>query len=60
MERPWNFVWSEGENEQKTLPVGAKVIDKFEELGEGRSLLILGEPGGGKTTTLLELYQIHA
>jgi DNA polymerase III delta prime subunit len=31
------------------------VIDKFDELGTGRTLLILGEPGSGKTTALLEL-----
>ena len=55
VERPWGLTWSDGENEQKSLPVGTRVIDKFEELGEGRSLLILGEPGAGKTTTLLEL-----
>lgn len=31
------------------------VIDKFDSLGEGGTMLILGEPGSGKTTTLLEL-----
>lgn len=40
---------------RQALPSGTKAIDKFDELGEGRTLLILGHPGGGKTTTLLEL-----
>ncbi len=40
---------------QKTLPKGTKVISIFDQLSEGRTLLILGEPGAGKTTTLLEL-----
>ncbi|MEQ9367971.1 MAG: NACHT domain-containing protein [Coleofasciculus chthonoplastes F3-SA18-01] len=40
---------------QKPLPKGTKVISIFDQLGEGRTLLILGEPGAGKTTSLLEL-----
>ncbi len=40
---------------QETLPPGTRVIQKFDELGEGGTMLILGEPGSGKTTTLLEL-----
>lgn len=34
---------------------GTRAIALFDRLGAGRSLLILGEPGAGKTTTLLEL-----
>jgi GTPase SAR1 family protein len=40
---------------QETLPPGTRVIQKFDELGQGGTILILGEPGSGKTTTLLEL-----
>jgi hypothetical protein len=37
------------------LPPDTRLIDKFDEIGAGRTLLILGEPGSGKTITLLEL-----
>jgi len=40
---------------QQPLPKGTNVISIFDQLGERRMLLILGEPGAGKTTTLLEL-----
>ncbi len=53
--RPWGLVWEDLENPQQELPPGTRIIDKFDELGAGRTLLILGQPGSGKTTTLLEL-----
>lgn len=43
------------DQKQETLPPGTLVIQKFDELGQGGTMLILGEPGAGKTTTLLEL-----
>ena len=46
----------------KPLPPGTKVIDKFDQYGDeqnrGSTLLILGNPGSGKTIALLELTHI--
>lgn len=39
----------------ETFPLGKSMLEIFEEIGLGRSLLILGAPGSGKTTMLLEL-----
>ncbi len=39
------------------LSEGTNVTNIFEEMGSGRTLLILGEPGSGKTITLLKLAQ---
>ena len=39
----------------QVFPEGIAAIDIFEEIGAGRTLLILGEPGAGKTVTLLKL-----
>jgi hypothetical protein len=41
--------------ERRRLPQGRRIFDEFTELGEGGTLLILGAPGAGKTTQLLEL-----
>ncbi|HEY9601033.1 MAG TPA: hypothetical protein V6C85_05435 [Allocoleopsis sp.] len=50
---PWNLILETGDESPQPLPEGTKVIDIFDAIGEGRTLLILGEPGSGKTTTLL-------
>jgi hypothetical protein len=52
---PWNVILETEESSPQPLPEGTKVIDIFDQIGAGRTLLILGEPGAGKTTTLLEL-----
>jgi len=52
---PWNVIVETEESSPQPLPEGTKVIDIFDQIGAGRTLLILGEPGAGKTTTLLEL-----
>lgn len=49
---PWAMM---RESTGETLPEGKPMLEIFEEIGMGRSLLILGAPGSGKTTMLLEL-----
>ena len=52
---PFNMALGMVNQAQKTLAPGTQAIEIFDALGEGRSLLILGEPGSGKTITLLQL-----
>lgn len=49
---PWGI---KRENTGETLPAGMTMLEIFEQVGLGRALLILGAPGSGKTTMLLEL-----
>ena len=51
-----NYPWTiKKEATEETLPPGTSMLEIFQEIGLGRSLLILGAPGSGKTTMLLEL-----
>ncbi len=52
---PWNLDLINPDQSCQPLPTGTLVIDVFDQLGEGGTLLILGEPGAGKTITLLQL-----
>lgn len=51
--RPWNLAVQEDAEEIRSLPPGTHIIDVFDQMDQG--MLILGEPGSGKTTTMLEL-----
>ena len=50
---PWEVTWYEPEKPPEPLPAGTRIGDIFHQ--KRRQLLILGEPGAGKTTTMLEL-----
>jgi len=55
--RPWDVSVKVGNILKELLPEEASILEVFEQPEiEGR-LLILGEPGSGKTTTLIELAQ---
>jgi len=51
--RPWDMVLHLPDRPNRELPPGTKILDIFDEMNQ--SLLILGKPGSGKTTMLLEL-----
>jgi MFS family permease len=53
VEHPWDMVLQMPDRPNRVLPPGTRIIDVFDEMNG--ALLILGEPGSGKTTTLLEL-----
>jgi hypothetical protein len=51
-----NYPWAiKREANKETLPASTSMLEIFQTVGMGRSLLILGAPGSGKTTMLLEL-----
>ncbi len=55
VKRPWDFEVKVGERRREALPASTTVVDVFDRADIGGKLLILGEPGAGKTTTLLDL-----
>lgn len=55
VESPWNLMLGTENQPPQDLPPDTAIISIFDEIGEGRTLLILGEPGSGKTIALLQL-----
>jgi hypothetical protein len=51
--RPMDLLVQRSGRGERPLPPGTRVVDIYDDMDE--ALLILGEPGGGKTTLLLEL-----
>ena len=55
VQQPFSGVAEFSSGSGEALPEGTQANKVFEQMGTGRTLLILGEPGAGKTITLLKL-----
>lgn len=55
VQKPLTGIEEFADNKEAVLPEGTTASKVFEDIGAGRTLLILGEPGAGKTITLLKL-----
>ncbi|MDJ0634905.1 MAG: hypothetical protein QNJ34_17075 [Xenococcaceae cyanobacterium MO_188.B29] len=55
VERPSEIAQENRSDLRQSLPQNQNNIDVFREMDRGRTLLILGEPGAGKTTFLLRI-----
>jgi len=57
VQRPWDVSVKVGEQRSFQLPSETSILEVFENPAISGKFLILGKPGGGKTTTLVELTQ---
>ncbi len=57
VEHPWSIDVKSGSKPKVRLPQNTHIITVFDQAGIDGRLLILGQPGAGKTTMLLELTQ---
>lgn len=57
VQRPFHEVEEFPQVPNRSLPEGTYATDVFNQMASGRTLLILGEPGSGKTIMLLKLAQ---
>ncbi|MCA1993856.1 MAG: NACHT domain-containing protein [Coleofasciculus sp. S288] len=58
VEHPWNIDVKSGYKPKFRLPKNTHIIKVFDQSGVEGRLLILGKPGAGKTTMLLELAKV--
>jgi len=58
VEHPWNIDVKSGSKSKFRLPKNTSIINVFDQAGVEGRLLILGKPGAGKTTMLLELAKV--
>jgi len=55
VKRPWDAEIKIGSKSPEALPAETTILEVFDRPGIAGRLLILGEPGAGKTTTMLDL-----